>query len=209
MYLSLLRLNPRSRKAMTETIRPYELHRSVMRAFPGPESGGAGRVLYRLDIDDRSDSPAVLVQSEKRPDWGSLEKHPDFLLEIPQKKEYSPTVAEGQTLYFRIRANPTVKREGKRAGLLKEPEQIAWLRRKATDGGFEVLSLTVTPEGKFTDSSTDNYGKTHNFTFLSVRFEGVLRVLDPVKFGLTLERGIGSAKGLGFGLLSIAPLKSE
>ena len=39
---------------------------------------------------------------------------------------------------------------------------------------------------------------------LAVRFEGVLQVVDPVAFQQTLRRGIGSAKGFGFGLLSIA-----
>lgn len=41
--------------------------------------------------------------------------------------------------------------------------------------------------------------------FLAVRFDGLLEVTDPGKFLETLRAGIGSAKGFGFGLLSLAP----
>jgi CRISPR-associated protein Cas6/Cse3/CasE subtype I-E len=42
-------------------------------------------------------------------------------------------------------------------------------------------------------------------THVGVRFDGLLTVVDPVRFVQTLETGVGSAKGFGFGLLSIAP----
>jgi CRISPR system Cascade subunit CasE len=48
--------------------------------------------------------------------------------------------------------------------------------------------------------------KRSQLTFVSVLFEGRLRVTDPGKFRATLERGVGSAKAYGFGLLSIAPI---
>jgi CRISPR system Cascade subunit CasE len=44
-----------------------------------------------------------------------------------------------------------------------------------------------------------------SLTFGSVLFEGRLRVTDAEVFRLTLERGIGSGKAYGFGLLSVAP----
>jgi CRISPR system Cascade subunit CasE len=43
----------------------------------------------------------------------------------------------------------------------------------------------------------------------SVRYEGVLEVIDPTSFKETLIRGIGSGKAFGFGLLSVAPLPEE
>ena len=207
MYLSLLKLNPRSRKAMVEAGRPYELHRSLMSAFSDSQDGGPGRVLFRLDIDPRTGGMSVLVQSEKEPDWTALNGFGSFLSEPPQCKPFTPAVAAGQVLYFRLRANPTIKRNGKRVGILREEEQAAWLGRKATENGFKVVSLTVIPEGIAQDKMTDGVGSPHDLSLLSVRFEGILRVVDPPVFRRTLEHGIGSAKGLGFGLLSIAPLK--
>ncbi len=207
MYLSLLKLNPRSRKAMVEAARPYELHRSLMHAFPGKKDGGPCRVLFRLDIDHKRGDISVLVQSEKEPDWTALDDSGNFLVEPPRWKIFAPAFARGQVLYFRVRANPTIKRNEKRLGILREEEQTAWLERKGKEGGFEIVSLTMVPEGIAHDKMTDRVGSPHNLSLLSVRLEGLLRVTDPHIFRQTLERGIGSAKGLGFGLLSIAPLR--
>jgi CRISPR system Cascade subunit CasE len=146
------------------------------------------------------------VQSENEPDWTALDGAGNFLLEPPQWKIYDLVVAVGQALYFRLRANPTIKRDGKRLGILREDDQIEWLHRKAKEGGFEILSLTVVPEGIAHDKMTDRSDSPHDLSLFSVRFEGVLKVTDPDIFRQTLEHGIGSAKGLGFGLLSIAPL---
>jgi CRISPR system Cascade subunit CasE len=192
---------------MTETFHPYELHRSLMRAFPDERSGGSSRVLFRLDINRQKGDISVLVQSEKEPDWAALNNAGDFLLEPPQQKPYDPIVAAGQVLYFRLRANPTIKRDGKRLSILKEEEQVNWLKRKGEKGGFEVVSLTIIPEGIAHDKMTDGDNSKHKLSLLSVRFEGLLKVTDSHIFRQTLERGTGSAKGLGFGLLSIAPLK--
>lgn len=207
MYLSLLKLNPRSKKAMTEVNRPYEMHRSLMRAFPDRKDGGTGRVLFRLDTDNKTGDISILVQSEKKPDWAALDNSNNFFLEQPKCKIFEPTFSASQTLYFRLRANPTIKHKEKRLGILKEEEQTAWLQRKAIERGFTIQSLTIIPEGMFQDKMTDQTGARHSLSLLSVRFEGVLSVTDPYKFRQALEHGIGSAKGLGFGFLSIAPLK--
>ena len=207
MYISLLKLNPSSRKAMVEAARPYELHRSLMRAFPDKQDGGSGRVLFRLDVDRKNGGMFVLVQSQNEPNWKALNGWQDFLMEEPRCKIFDPAVAVGQVLYFRLRANPSVKRNGKRLGILREEEQIRWLERKAKQSGFEILSLTLIPEGMAHDKTSDESGSSHDISLLSVRFEGFLRVTDADKFKHSLECGLGSAKGLGFGLLSIAPLK--
>jgi CRISPR system Cascade subunit CasE len=39
---------------------------------------------------------------------------------------------------------------------------------------------------------------------LSVQFDGLLQVLDPDALWHTVQAGVGSAKGFGFGLLSLA-----
>ena len=41
----------------------------------------------------------------------------------------------------------------------------------------------------------------------SVQFDGLLRVTDPDRLRETVRKGIGSGKGLGFGLLSLAPAR--
>ena len=68
MYLSRLVLDPRSRRAQRERADPYQMHRSIMRAFPEvlPEDE---RVLFRCETDSRTGMLTVLVQSLHEPDW--------------------------------------------------------------------------------------------------------------------------------------------
>ncbi len=206
MYLSRLRLNPRSRKAMTEVGRPYELHRSLMTAFPDRAEGGQGKVMFRLDTDRETGDMSVLVQSEKEPDWCKLNGMRGFIADY-ESKEFAPNFAQGQVFRFRLRVNPTkrVKETGKRQGIIGEDAQIEWLRRRGSQGGFEVIDVMISNEGFAKDKMTDTEGERHNMTMLSVRFDGLLRVTDPNVFRRVIEQGIGSAKGFGFGLLSVAP----
>ena len=119
---------------------------------------------------------------------------------------------------------------GKRIALVTEGDQLRWLFRKGADGGFRVpgewvssrdstiraqawerdfaagdwypnFRVDVIPEGR------DRNGKTghRDGAFVAVRFEGVLCVTDPLLFVKTIHDGVGSAKGFGFGLLSVAP----
>ena len=207
LYLSLLRLDSRSRKAITELRRPYELHRSLLSAFPDKGAGGSGHVLFRLDVDTETGRMSVLVQSDKEPDWDKVDGAAGFIAEH-KTKPFDPKPVQGQVLRFRLRANPTrrVAESGKRQGVLGEEAQIAWLRRKGEQAGFEVVNAAVTSEGFAGDKMTDRGDRKHDLTMLSVRFDGVLRVVDPDAFRRTVEQGIGSAKGFGFGLLSIAPV---
>lgn len=145
-------------------------------------------------------------------------------------KERKLMLSSGQLLSFRLRANPTKKRkaDGRRIGLTTEEEQLAWLQRKANDekqpSGFRVRSVVVIPEEQpglrqsrplknvTEEESSSNSAAgvatlvkvARKMTHLAVRFEGLLRVVDPVAFQQTLRCGIGSAKGFGLGLLSIA-----
>ncbi len=206
MYLSKLILNPASRRVRTEIGRPYEFHRTLMQAFPLTEEG-PGRVLFRLDVSKEAHVVILLVQSEKDPDWRPLENTENFLLERAQSKPFFPVFHIGQPCRFRLRANPTVKRQGKRLGIVKEDEQLAWLHRKGASGGFEPVSVIVRPERKMQDKMTDRTKTPRNLTLVAVRFDGLLSVTDPTTFGQTVASGVGSGKGFGFGLLSVAPVE--
>lgn len=207
MYLSKLVLNPSSRRVRTEVGRLYELHRTLMQAFPSVQDGGSDRVLFRVDTDRETGTIILLVQSIQEPDWSALETARDFLQEPPQCKQFAPFFSVDQQLNFRLRANPTVKRQGKRFGLMKEDEQRVWFQRKGEAGGFAPHSIVVIPEKTMEDKKTDDIGQPHDLTLIAVRFEGVLQVADPTIFNRTLEQGVGSGKGFGFGLLSVAQMR--
>ena len=211
MYLSLLKLNPSLRKTREMLINPYTLHQAVYRAFPEKSEGGPGRVLYRIDQNRRTGVVSLLVQSEKEPAWDKTDYLGECLLEKAECKPFSPTIAAGQHLYFRLRANPSVKKQaegkknGYRIGLLREEDQLRWLHKKAEESGFTVVTCQSMPEGIIHDERGQvDKGKLRHY---AVCFEGMLKVENPDIFVATLNNGIGSAKGFGFGLLSIAPVR--
>ena len=111
-------------------------------------------------------------------------------------------------LAFRLRANPTVKRkfpsgDHKRVGIYDEQKQIEWLKRKGEQGGFRLLSIRTSNQ----DMVGGTIGRdrtTHKLNLLAVQFDGLLQVTDPDRLRETVRQGIGSGKGLGFGLLSLA-----
>lgn len=213
MYLSRLVLNPRSHQVAQELAEPYEMHRTVLRAFPAHLPADE-RVLFRVDDAPQFDAPLLLVQSIYEPDWSFLrtERSRVYLHALarsnPAVKAFAPVVRPELTLNFRLRANPTVKRRAEdgrpvRRGILDEAGQRDWLTRKAADAGFCVCQVAVTAEDKET-GVIHHDDRTHELTLAAVRFDGVLRVIDSEAFLAALRNGIGSAKGFGFGLLSLA-----
>jgi CRISPR system Cascade subunit CasE len=226
MYLSRILVNPRSRQVRSELANPYELHRTICRAFPDAnynlnEPSG---ILFRLDLHARSGLPILIVQSHRSPDWSFLlgpEKtyllppvdFPPGINANPEVKAFRPDLRPGQNLLFRLRANPTKrlgKNEGadhhKRVGILREVDQLQWLERKLEAAGARLHSARTSNHTMLAAERRHENGR-QNLTFLAVQFDGVLTVLEPEKLIAGLESGIGSGKGLGFGLLSLAPLR--
>jgi CRISPR system Cascade subunit CasE len=214
MYLSRLTLNPRSRRAQRELAEPYQMHKTLMRAFPDHVDRERERVLFRVETDPRTDVPTVLLQSTLQPRWDWLDDNGarNYLLRPPETKTFELDLAPGQTLAFRLRANPTVKRrrengDGKlrpvRDPLYREHDQRAWLERKGERGGFRILSVRPrdAPDVRGWVRRDD---ARHKLKLFAVRFDGLLQVTDPDLLRETVRRGIGSGKGLGFGLLSLA-----
>lgn len=212
MYLSQLVLDPRARSVLHDLADPYQLHRTIMSAFPSLEPAGE-RVLFRLEQQRSEPYLTILVQSHTTPDWSALDAR-GYLLQPAAVKVFEAQPTAGQLFRFRLLANPTKrlkangqgegKVDGPRIGLFREEDQLAWLERKAGQNGFRVLEVQTVkiaqPDGwKQTD------GKSHPIRCQAVRFDGRLQVTEAAAFAAALCDGIGSAKGFGFGLLSLAP----
>jgi CRISPR-associated protein Cas6/Cse3/CasE subtype I-E len=149
----------------------YDIHRDVMALFAGIKP----RVLWRRDGD------MVTVVSDMPPTAAV-----DYA-------EETPAFEVGKKYRFKIRVNPTVKRNGKR---YLTPSVHAWLDGKAARHGFTVENVTrLTDEGRFT---AKNGARLPSFDIA-----GVLTVMDDVAFRRTLIAGIGSQKAWGFGLLLV------
>ncbi len=133
MYLSKLRLNPAHPAARRDLGDANQMHRTLTRAFAPDAARPALRLLWRVE---RGRGPAagniVLVQAESPARWATLEDQPGYLLAGTFEKQIDldHLITDGRNCRFRLRANPAVKREGKRRGLHDEGEQLAWLRRR-------------------------------------------------------------------------------
>lgn len=197
MYLSQLQLNPRSREAQSDIADRYALHRTVLSAFP-ESMPDKERVLFRLETYQRV--PVLLVQSLDAPQWDKSPRvmRNGYLLADIGLKSYSPMFSQDQRLQFRLTANPTVKRDGKRHALRAQEDQERWLERKAGESGFQLNAVQVR------DVLTIQ-GQHRKMKWQQVRFDGLLTVTDVEMFSQAIRNGIGSAKGFGFGLLSVAP----
>jgi CRISPR system Cascade subunit CasE len=179
----------------------------------GPRTAEAG-FLYRIDPLP-SGRAVVLVQSSKQPDWDYAFHNADYLLAAPPEvRQLDPHWAAGDVLRFRLQANATRKvdtktdAEGKRRNGTRVPvgrERLPeWLGRKAEQSGFAFAEGDVRVATGYVYFAKDNREDGRLF---SVRYDGVLRVTDADLFRVALESGIGPAKGFGFGLLSVAPLR--
>jgi CRISPR system Cascade subunit CasE len=223
VYLSRLLLNPRSKAVQRDLADPQDLHRTIMSAFPQSEEPGESPrarfgVLHRLDLDRRQARLILYVQSQVKPDWSALP--PEYLLPLPEVDnpatksvaEVYQTLKAGMLLSFRLKANPSRKidtktgpdgrrRHGRRVELVREEDQVQWLKRKGEQSGFKVLQVRI---GGLTKERSRSW-RGPSPTLAGLLFEGRLQITDPELFRQALARGIGPGKAYGLGMLSLAP----
>ena len=214
MFLSKLILNPKSRQVQSEIANAYQLHRTIMRAFPERLESDE-RILFRLEVGNCNPNPFVLVQSVYEPDWSFLKENTNYISfpisEGIAVKEFQIGLKKGFLLQFRLLANPTYKKKegnksGKRQGILKEEQQFEWLKRKLNAAGCELLECSIYDLGIRSSCLKPN---TAPIKHLTVLYEGRIRVDEPVSLKRGIISGIGSAKGFGFGMLSILKIQGN
>lgn len=251
MFLSQLILNPLSIHVQRDMANVYEMHRTIMHAFPSNhineecarESFG---ILYRIDPISTKNYYQLIVQSNISPNWGILPSEYLVSTEIlginanPIIREitFIHSITEGDTFRFRLRANPTkkvntptieeresgkynnkIKKNGSRVSLYYPDDIFNWLAKKSDDAGFKVVAVNYDREPPETGKKYENRRpddaiypkdilstKYHTMKFHAITFNGVLSVTNVKLFKESLEKGIGSGKSFGFGLVSLAHL---
>lgn len=219
MHLSRLTLEPDAARhdAFWQRLGDaYAFHREVWRLFS--EDPDQDRdFLYRLDL--HRGRPTLFTLSPVRPE------DPDRLWRIDSKR-FAPQLAVGDRLEFRLRANPTVKKNGKRCDVvmdakyqLKEaavprkkwPTQAAlvaehapaWLERRAESLG--VVFPAVTADGyqvhHFAKPGRNGNRSGRRITLATCELQGILEITEPDRFVEHVTRGVGPAKGFGCGLM--------
>ncbi|MCM5704064.1 type I-E CRISPR-associated protein Cas6/Cse3/CasE [Larsenimonas salina] len=225
MYLSSVRLdlNALSRAELFDVLDggAYTAHQLLWRLFPDvPE--GERPFIFRQEMEEDANGksaglPRFYVGSSRPP-----EAVDGFEV---QCKPFSPQLARGERLAFRLRANPTVAKpagEGRRShradvlmdarypflkgertsqACVEAMDTAArdWLARRAENLGF---TLPATPEvGAYRQHTLSKKEGGQPIRYSSVDYEGLLEVTDPALLNETLRDGIGRAKAFGCGLL--------
>jgi CRISPR system Cascade subunit CasE len=200
MYLSQILLDLINRNTMSMLSDIYRLHQFVMSGFR--EYDHSTRVLFRLEPEIRGNISKLLIQSQVKPIWGPIGDKEKGIV-MSGMKEFNPQFLRGTSYRFRLRANPIVTRKGKRYGLIRDEALSDWLKKKEQGIGVTFRSISTIDEGYV----TGNKKKSESVDRVKIkraRFEGILQVVDPGRFREALNSGIGHAKALGCGLLSLA-----
>lgn len=224
MYLSRVRIDlnglPREKLFDVMNAEAYTAHQLLWQLFPNYE--GARPFIFRQELDTSEEGashkglPLFYVLSDREPTaiTGLLDVH---------SKPFTPALNLGDTLAFRLRANPTMAvptpgKRGQRADVLmaaKKPfspgqrtsqacvdamntKARKWLESRSEAWGFR---LPVTPELGAYRQHVLNKGSGKPVQFSTIDYEGLLEVTDPEKLIDTMAQGIGRAKAFGGGLL--------
>lgn len=187
----------------------YAWHWAAWQAFPDQDREKRN-YLSRLDYRDGEFTLLLLAHIKpSRPDWC-----PDDAWSLA---EISPEFLKKTYYRFDLRANPTKKivkldnggnktKNGKRVALLKPEEQRAWLERKAADAGFKLIDATPLVIDPAVSNSFFVNKREETGLHFGVHFTGALEVIDQDKLEAAFYKGIGSAKGFGFGMLMLKPI---
>lgn len=208
IFLSRIIINsvvPQRRKMLGDC---YELHRSIMSAFPDENGNARQKFNVLFFARTRENTAELIVQSSIKPDWEQSPLSPRHANEVCGCKEIGKIIEEaldrGNTFSFHLIASPTKKicsegKNSKRILISKVEEQISWLIRKGQQHGFEVSlpSVALCPlEAKS--------GRKKGVFFRSVEYSGKLLVTEPNRFIDAFVKGIGSEKAFGCGLLMLS-----
>lgn len=198
MVLSRIVLNLESHAARRDLADAYQMHSTLMRLV----DGGGGRPLWRLETGKGGRPPFLLVQTETTPVPELLSPDDDeyFMSFESKQNQLVRSLQEGDGVRFRLRANPTVTRAGKRHGLLREEEQREWIDRQLGRSGLKSHGVRIL--GAQREQFWRRRGKSP-VTLLGVTFDGYCSVTDPAAVENAVRVGIGHGKSFGFGLLTL------
>lgn len=209
----------------------YAQHQQIWRFFPGQPD--ANRHFLFRHLETETPLTYYLI-SEQRPIdtshmWSIQTKEYTPMLESGQVFTFSlkanPTIKKKEAPGKKGKRHDVIM-NAKRQWQAEHPGQspmgqtwqtliteasLKWLQRKGDFHGFEVDTSHFFVE-TYRQERSDKKKKKRSqiesrkpIRISTVNLVGVLRVIDPDSFKTCLFEGVGSAKGLGYGLLLIRP----
>lgn len=197
MYLSKVFVQPKKLN------NAYSWHQALWTLFPDVDRGVSSPFLYHIESLNLTAGAHILMQSSLKPRIQSSNVH------VVAMKEFSPSFSSGQSLAFKLIANPTKKivdiekkhnkrNQGKsRVPLIKDEERKIWLSRKLINTAC-MNELSITSQQPVYFQKGSRAGK-----IVPVLFEGTFKIHDNESMHELLSKGIGPAKAFGCGLMLV------
>ncbi|MFB8281043.1 type I-E CRISPR-associated protein Cas6/Cse3/CasE [Nocardia colli] len=236
-YLSRIWLNPLRSGARRLIGNPQAAHAAVLGGISAQPLNE--RVLWRLDHETAHRSALLVLSRSKpswehvveQAGWTGAE---ESQISITSYVPLLELVTRGALFRFKVRASPTYatkqiaapsaaqqrqlakpRPRGLRLPHRSEAHQYTWfLDRAASKWGFEVETtdsgqplLMITERQRLSFRKRRDAGD--QVTLHTATYEGALRITDVQLARYCLLHGIGSARGYGCGLVSIAPMPEE
>jgi len=221
MFISRLtfRREPGALKALVGILRQGlddsgRAHRLLWTLFAEGGDGVKRNFLFRAGGGPCSPDEDFLVVSARPP------RDPFGFWNV-ETKSYDPHLTPGRTLAFKLRANPTVTRAGKRHDVVMDRKRTMGKVREATNAeiweqaGRDWLDARAARLGvALLVCRADGYrvhrirraGKRTPISIATLDLSGRLRVEDPEKLTIALFSGVGHGKAWGCGLLLVKPV---
>jgi CRISPR system Cascade subunit CasE len=229
-WLARLEIDAESIRAEEFSDDIYTWHKMLWQCYPNVPNKTRVDIGFLTRIDQLEGAYRFWVMAKQKPERPQWCPSTGFAV-----NEISPSFLCHRYYAFDLRANPVKTvvqkdanglpllrsngkwKRGKRVPLIKQDELKAWIihrgevrcRDQSTGqdvpGGFRILEdkpLEIRPmvENHFRK-------KEHTAYHGGVQFRGVLEVTDTARFTDSYFAGIGGAKGFGFGLFLLAPVK--
>lgn len=210
MYLSRVKIDTDNRKKIRNLVDLSAYHAWVEESFPYEfEHHERSRKLWRIDY--LNGEKYLLIVSTEKPDHHLLEKYGvPGSAETKDYDSYLSSLKSGMNCRFRVVLNPVVStfQSGKKRGRVV-PEvtvenQREFLLKRSLKNGFSLSEDDFT----ITERGYENWHKGNEHLRLSkAAYEGILKIVDPDQFRITLTHGIGKKKAYGFGMMTVIPIR--
>ncbi len=191
MIASVLTIGPRemSRIDLTDE---YAIHKIVYELFPGSRR----TFLYYQYPFGGEKGVKILLLSEEQPlvpEMGKIES-----------KYVNDSFLSYKNYAFRVKLNPVTRVGDTSTPVTGSDSLVSWFLEKQEQWGFRVDENRL----DLSDCGISIIKKGQNtITLNKCTYMGVLEVIDQDRFIGSFEKGLGRAKGFGFGLLQLKPLR--
>lgn len=203
LYYSLLKFNPSHPKAINDVQSPYRLHLVTSMPFTGRSRQNC-RILWRLDGNQ------VMMQSTQPPNtWEHVLQQSGYLSGPPETKAINLNLTEGGLYWFRVVCNPAYRGQDENnksitIAITSPEERRQWLVKRLSESGMDVQMVNESDKKVLKFMKNDG----HRVVILTARYDGLLRISNPVLAEQQIAAGMGRGKAFGMGLVSLVPAET-